>query len=117
MFTLHIDLKLRYSPLMPKDGGCITLTRQTEIPFAPQKGLIVYSAFFDRCPKPEGAGLRDVIWDFDRRVFLATVCAHDAGLPIGAIVADLKDLLDRGWSLGSYRDSYTGDSSPAPARL
>lgn len=112
MYILHLDLQICCSPPMDKHGPFITCTRQVELPFPPYEGLIIYSAEIDDCSKPEGFALKRVVWDMDRKIFLATTSV-DPGAPIGAIIGEIQEWIDRGWTLGSFIDSYP-DQIPSP---
>jgi hypothetical protein len=114
MYTLHLDFQLRYTPPMPERGPCIALTRAIEIPFPPHEGLSLFSAEMDQCPKPDGFVLKDVVWDIDRKLFLPTTSMTDGATPVGGIVEQIQDWLDRGWVLGSCRDTYADFSTEPP---
>ncbi len=114
MYTLHLDLKINFLPPMQEHGPGIVLTRAIKIPFPPHDGLILHSQAIDECSGPEGFMIKQVIWDIDREVFLARTELVDSGTPIGAIVYQIQNWLDRGWELGSYRDTYPETVKPPP---
>lgn len=50
--------------------------------------------------------LRDVIYDLDRGVFVATMRSEYCDFPIATVDAEIERYLAAGWHLGSYRDDY-----------
>lgn len=106
MYTVELDLHLRFVPPMSEHGRPILLTRTITLPFPPFKGLCVFSKHIDECPEPEGLSLRDVLWDMDRSVFLATTAMSDHGCPFQQIPEAILGWISRGWKLGSNRDRY-----------
>jgi hypothetical protein len=84
------------------------MTRSFELPFPPYEGLAVFSSSWEFYPEPQGLRLKDIVWDVDRRLFLACSRMVHGGLPIAGIAAELSDWVGRGWRLGSYNDHYTG---------
>lgn len=120
MFTLRLDVHVTFTPPMRDESPGVTLTRDVELPFPPHDGLIVHSSSFAGYAEPEGFTLREVIWDMDRSVFLADIAFGYIDEPMGEIVELLCQWIDRGWRLGSYRDSYrevaraSDDRDPTP---
>lgn len=117
MYTLLLDFEIRFLPPMYEHGPGVLLTRELQLPFPPWKGLRIFSKVIDDCPEPEGMQLDDVVWEMDRRVFLATTELIDSGSPIPDIPRLLKSWLCRGWKFGSFRDPYRqdeDDDAPSP---
>ncbi len=106
MYTVCLDLHLRFVPPMSEHAPGIVLSRTIELPFPAYSGLVVYGAELDECPDPLGLHLTDVIWDIDRSVFLAhsVIVSHDE--PLAFIPDTIRGWIERGWKLGSYRDAY-----------
>src|SRR3954453_23956716 len=84
-FVVELDVHLIYQPPMADSDTGITVTRDFELPFAPYAGLKLYSRVWDDYPEPFGFELKDVVWDFDRSVFLATGHHISVGLPMAYI--------------------------------
>ncbi len=115
MFKLELDLHLYFDPPMADHGDGIAVTRTIDVPFPPWSGLLVYGRELDECPSPGGWPLKDVTWDVDRGVFLATTSLHSGGVPMAMIPDVVRAYVDRGWRLGSYMDLYeepNEDESP-----
>ncbi|MBX3388621.1 MAG: hypothetical protein KF691_04115 [Phycisphaeraceae bacterium] len=106
MYKLHLDLHLYFVPPMTEDGAGIIVTREIELPFPAFEGLRVFSKEFDDCPEPLGFTLKDVVWDVDRKLFLADSSLISSGLPIACIPDSIRDWIHHGWRLGSLRDAY-----------
>jgi hypothetical protein len=105
-YTLRLDLHLQFIPLIPEVGSGIVLTRVIQLPFPAHEGMRVYSRPMDETYHPMGFNLHDVVWDLDRKVFLAdTYCVSDE-IPLALMAKEIQAWLARGWRLGSYRDDY-----------
>lgn len=125
MYTLHLDLHLYFVPPMTEHGSGIVVTREIELPFPAFEGLRVFSKKFEDCPDPTGFTLKEVVWDIDRKVFLAETSLISQDLPIACIPDSIRDWIEHGWRLGSYCDDYAepdrdddGSSiATAPSRL
>ncbi|MFA9476939.1 hypothetical protein ACERK3_01405 [Phycisphaerales bacterium AB-hyl4] len=120
MYKLELDLHLYFDPPMEDRGGGIVVTRTIELPFAPSPGLMVYGQDLDECPEPGGWPLKDLTWDIDREVFLATTSLSSHGMPMAMIPDVLQGWLARGWRLGSYMETYPepdddAEEAPDPA--
>jgi hypothetical protein len=124
-FTVELDLVLHFVPPMSPHSNGLVLTRKFQLPFPPYDGLLVFSNKMDDCPDPEGMMLKHVVWDIDRRIFLArTQIQHDM-LPIALIPVEVRSWIDLGWRLGSCRDKYAveypddevQEASPRPDSL
>lgn len=105
MFKLELDLHFSLVGTLPYHVAGVCLTRSLQLPFPPHEGLILFGKDLAAISKPVGFGLRDVVWDIDRGAFLATA-GTDEDLRIGMIANTIRGWIDRGWSLGSYADSY-----------
>lgn len=108
-FIIELDLVLHFVPPMDEHAPGVVLTRAFDIPFPPYDGLVVYSPTFEDCPTSEGMPLKDIIWDVERKVFLARTYLVHCGLPFAFIPDEIRSWVDNGWRLGSYRDGYGGD--------
>ena len=113
MYTLCLDLHLRFVPPMSTHAPGIVLTRTLTLPFPPYSGLIIHGQAMDECPDPLGFHLTDVIWDMDREVFLAHTIVESSGEPLAFIPDTIRGWIGCGWKLGSYRDDYTRDYEAA----
>lgn len=117
-FKVELDLHLVYEPPMDDNDVGIIITRAFELPFAPLDGMRVYSREWEDCPEPQGMELKDVVWDADRQVFLATAYHISVDFPIAILPLEVRSWLDKGWEWGSYLDRYQReDTSKAPRRL
>ncbi len=109
MFSVEIDLVLRYVPPMVDRGQGIRLTRTVELPFPPNDHIALFSATWEgweTFDKPLGYPLKVITWELDRNCFLADTHMSVTGLPIALIPREIKDLLQQGWRYGSYNDAY-----------
>lgn len=104
LFKVELDLSLHFWPMDDRGDG-IMLMRTLELPFAPANKLMVFSKEIDECPEPLGFCLGELVWDMDRRIFLAKTGYVD-DTPIAMVPFRIADWLNRGWRLGSYMDSY-----------
>lgn len=106
MYTLHLDLHLKFAPPMSGHGQGIVLTRAVQLPFVPASSLRICGASLDECLGPMGFGLEELTWDIDREVFFARtqIISHDE--PLAFIPDTIRSWLDLGWELGSYADTY-----------
>ena len=109
MFTLCLDLHLRFVPPMSKHAPGIVLTRTIQLPFPPYSGLAIYGVELDDCPDPMGMHLQDVVWDLDRCVFLAHTVIISDDEPLAFIPDTIRGWIARGWALGSYYNAYPSD--------
>ncbi|MEX0585345.1 MAG: hypothetical protein WD176_01785, partial [Pirellulales bacterium] len=91
---------------MEDRGEGIVVTRTIELPFPPSPGLMVYGRDLDECPEPGGWPLKNLTWDIDRKIFLATTSLSSHGMPMALIPDILQGWLARGWRLGSYMETY-----------
>jgi hypothetical protein len=107
MFKIELDLVV-YFPPMEEHGQGVRFTRGIELPFIPSAEIAVHSMKMEECPEPLGIALRDLIWDMDRQVFLATTKLID-NVPMAMIPRSICGLIDRGWRLGSWMDTYRED--------
>lgn len=115
-FKVDLDLHLVYEPPMDENDVGIVITRQFDLPFVPVEGLSVYSRDWEDCPEPQGMALKDVTWDVDREVFLATAYHYSMDFPIASIPLEVRCWLDKDWQWGSYMDRYQGDDTSKPPR-
>lgn len=106
MYRLELDLDVYFVPPMDANGAGISLTRSLTVPFPPWTGLNVCSRRIDEPADPAGFSLRDVVWDMDRQVFLASTTLEIQALPIAWIPEWIRGWLDLGWRVGSYADGY-----------
>ncbi len=106
MYTLHLDLHLKFVPPMSEHGPGIVLTRAVQLPFVPASSLRIAGASLDEHGGPMGFGLEELTWDVDREVFSAStqIICHDE--PLALIPDAIRSWLDLGWELGSYADTY-----------
>lgn len=109
MYTLCLDLHLRFVPPMSEHAPGIVLTRTLTLPFPPYSGLVIHGRAMDDCPDPLGFHLTEVIWDMDREVFLAHTIVVPGDEPLALIPDTIRGWMGRGWKLGSYRDDYARD--------
>lgn len=106
-YRVELDLVLHFVPPMNDNGDGITFTRTIELPFPPCKEIAIHSKHIDgETFPPIGFKLKDIIWDADRQVFLATTYVIFQGTPLAEIPDELALWLDLGWKLGSYADQY-----------
>lgn len=105
MYTLHLDLHLKFVPPMSKHGLGIVLTRAVQLPFVPASSLRIAGASLDEHGGPSGFGLEELTWDVDREVFSAStqIICHDE--PLALIPDAIRSWLEMGWELGSYADT------------
>lgn len=109
-YNVLIDFSVRYSPPMSEIGRGILLTRAVVLPFPPREKLSIHSTTMDELgSEPIGFRLTDIIWDMDRRVFLAKTSLDCSGMSLTEIPNDLSRWLDKGWVFGSYVDGYATD--------
>ena len=109
MFSVEIDLVLRYVPPMVDRGQGIRLTRTVELPFPPNDHIALFSASWEgweTFDQPLGFPLKEIIWELDRNCFLADTHMSVTGLPIAVIPREIRSLLRQGWRFGSYNDVY-----------
>lgn len=106
MYTVHVDLVLRFAPPMSDDGDGIRLTRTIELPFPPVADISVYSKDWEGIDQPIGYTLKEIAWDMDRSCFLADANLFMEGVPIAMIPREIRSLIDCGWKYGSFQDSY-----------
>jgi len=106
MFTLCLDLHLRFVPPMAEHAPGIVLTRVFEFPFPPYSGLAIYGKAVEEYPTLEGLQLNGVVWDLDRKVFLAhtVIVYHDE--PLAFVAKIVRGWMVCGWGFGSYSDAY-----------
>jgi hypothetical protein len=114
VYKVELDVHLIFVPPMDDNGPGIVMTRSFHLPFPPADGLSVFASAWEQCPDPVGLRLKDIVWDVEREVFLATSHAINQDFPIAGIAAELGDWVERGWRLGSYNDSYNGAADPVP---
>jgi len=105
-FRLELDLRLYFVPPMTETGNGIVLTRSLDLPFPPYTGLVVFGRSMDVTEEPTGFHVDDVIWDADRRVFLAHTDAVSQDVSIAEIADEIETWLGLGWRLGSYNEAY-----------
>lgn len=106
MFTLLLDLRIQFVPPMNQFGRGVVLTRELHLPFPAWDGLCIFSKQIDECPGPMGMVLKDVVWDMDRQVFLATTRIEQGDIPLALIADELRAWVERGWQVGSHEDYY-----------
>lgn len=106
MYTVDVDLVLRYVPPMSDHGNGIRLTRTIELPFPPANDNSVYSKDWEGIEDPFGYPLKEVTWDIDRKRFLADTELSVTGTPIAMIPFEIGQLIEWGWKYGSYKDFY-----------
>lgn len=109
MFGVELDLHLVFEPPMSDGDEGIVVTRTVQLPFPPHDGLAINSSEWEPDPEPHGLILKEIIWDIERSVFLASTYWHMNGLPIAGIPAEIGDFLSRGWQIGSYAWNYEED--------
>jgi len=61
-----------------------------------------------------GFKLEDVTWDVDRHAFLAGTRLISHRLPIAFIPGAIREWTDRGWRMGSHKDSYVQPRESEP---
>ncbi|MCC5787031.1 MAG: hypothetical protein JJU33_10060 [Phycisphaerales bacterium] len=106
MYTLCLDLHLRFVPPMYEHAPGIVLTRTFELPFPPYSGLAIYRQDMEEYPSPDGLRLAGVVWDMDRGVFLAHTITIHQDEPLAFIPDIIRGWMSCGWTLGSCRDAY-----------
>ena len=109
MFSVEIDLVLRYVPPMVDRGQGMRLTRTVELPFPPSDHINFISATregWETFDKPLGYRLEEITWELDSNCFLADTHMSLTGLPIALIPREIRSLLRQGWRFGSYNDVY-----------
>lgn len=111
--AIELDLHLVFDPPMDEHGRGIVVTRRIDLPFVPFDGLQIYSRTWEECPEPLGFKLKDVVWDADRKVFLATTHNILSGFPFATIPDEVRSWLDNGWRLGSWMEHYQQEEEPA----
>jgi hypothetical protein len=109
MFTVEVDLVLRYVPPMSDQGPGIRLTRTIDLPFPPVENISVFSKDWEGTDDPLGYILKQVTWDMDRKRFLAETAISVTGTPIAMIPFEIHELVGHGWRVGSYQDGYRTD--------
>jgi hypothetical protein len=105
-YKVELDLVLHWVPPMDVHSPGFVMTRTIELPFPPYEGLSIFSPALDDCPDPQGMRLKDIVWDFDRQVFLASTRLISRDLPIVYIPDDIYRWVELGWRIGSYQDAY-----------
>jgi hypothetical protein len=105
-FKIELDLHLIYIPPMEENSPGVVVTRMIELPFVPYNGLRIFSRTWEEDPEPYGLELKDLVWDTDREVFLATAVHISHDFPIALIPNEIRYWLERGWRWGSYSDQY-----------
>src|SRR4051812_9097639 len=107
MYELELDLQLYFVPPMEESGKGIVVTRTIELPFVPSAEFSLYSSAFDELgSEPLGFSLKDLIWDIERKTFLAHTAIVSYDVPWPLIISDVQGWIERGWRLGSYKDAY-----------
>lgn len=108
MYSVDVDLVLRYVPPMTDEGRGIRLTRTIELPFPPSRDISVFSKDWEGqdFDEPLGYVLIEVTWDMDRNRFLADTGMSVTGIPIAMIPFEILQLVYHGWKCGSYKDQY-----------
>lgn len=108
-YKVELDLELHWVPPMNEHSSGFIMTRTIELPFPPYVGLSIFSTALDDCPDPQGMRLKDIVWDIDRQVFLASTQLISQDLPIAFIPDDIGRWMEMGWRIGSYQDAYAQD--------
>jgi hypothetical protein len=109
MYKVELDF-LSFDPPMDEHDPSIRLTRTIELPFPAYEGLVIHSRMIDViCDEPLGFVLKNVMWDMDRSVFLATTSMDSGDTPFDEIPDEIRSWIDRGWRLGSHLDVYPKD--------
>ena len=109
MYSIDVDLVLRYLPPMGENGDGIRLNRTFELPFPPSADVSVYSKSWEGIDDPIGYRLKEITWDIDRSCFLAETEISSSGLAIGLIPHEILSLIEQGWQYGSYIERYRAD--------
>jgi len=113
MFKLELDYQLFISPPMHEHGRGLTLTRSLEIPFVPTEQISIYGKDMEeQGSEPCGFPLKDIMWDTDRQVFLATTSLIISDCSLTAIPLSIASALDLGWRFGSFLDVYPDCGQP-----
>ncbi|MBL1217956.1 MAG: hypothetical protein D8M59_10730 [Planctomycetes bacterium] len=112
-YTLQVEISLYFIPPMTEAGRGIGLLQHFRLPFVPVHGMILTGGAFNTSPSPEGYMLRDVTWDVDREMFLATSSLHMYGEPLGLVPEEIAEWYARGWRLGHNVDWYE-EATPEP---
>lgn len=106
MYAVDLDLIIWYVPLMADTGEGIRLTRTIELPFPPVEEISIFSRVWQPNGEPLGYVLKDITWDLDRQRFFAETGHSISDTPIAMIPYELRELIDSGWTYGSFKDSY-----------
>lgn len=106
MYTVELDVHVVFVPPMEDNSDGIVMTRSFELPFPPHEGLSIYHGGWEGIPDGSGFVLKDVVWDVERELFLASSRSGHHNFPIAGIAAELSDWIGRGWRFGSYKESY-----------
>lgn len=106
MYAVEVDLVLRYVPPMDDHGAGIRLTRTIELPFPAVENMSVFSKAWEGADDPLGFVLKQVTWDMDRQRFLAETAMSVTGTPIAMLPYEIHQLVEHGWTYGSYHDAY-----------
>lgn len=117
MYSVDVDLVLRYLPPMVDNGDGIRLNRTFALPFPPTADVSVYSRSWEGIEDPLGYRLKEITWDLDRSCFLAETEISSSGLPIALIPHEILSLIDQGWKYGSYIELYTANRRRGTKRV
>ncbi len=106
-FTLRLDLRYFFEPLMQDFGNGISFSRTIQLPFPPSGSVAIGGKSIEgQYHPPLGYRLSDLVWDYDRQVFLATTTECHAGSPLAILPFEIRTFIDNGWQPGSWQQSY-----------
>lgn len=106
MYTVYVDLEIRFTPPMNEDTPGLIMTKQIELPFVPVAGMNLIGKTIDPDPFPPGREIKGVTWDDDRRVFLIDLESTMVNFPLNRLPDQITYLEESGWRIGSWQDHF-----------
>jgi hypothetical protein len=96
MFKLELDMRLYFVPPMDEHGRGICVSKSFDLPFAPFNDLALTGDAFGDGAQDDGYRIEDVVWDMDRKIFLAHSSLTSENFPLGLIPNEIADWIQRG---------------------
>ncbi|MEZ6082287.1 MAG: hypothetical protein R3C56_43410 [Pirellulaceae bacterium] len=104
--SVLLDLHLFFTPLMHEFGDGIVFTQTFTLPFPPSPKIAIGGRSVGEVMPLLGYKPRDIVWDVDRQVFLASTHEIHQSSPLAFIPLDMALPLENGWRIGSWQKHY-----------